>query len=209
MEPADAGASTGEKLLNRDASTGPLPGDPVALELELVPRFWGRLRVFAQRRVGDLAAAEDVAQETLRRVGAAIRAGRVEQPAALPAFVFQTARNICLHLQRGAGREARALSRASIEQDPQVVPRAPPDPLSALVAEERRAAVREGLGRLDAADAELLRLAYYEQLDAAEIAKRTRTTAGAIRVRKHRALRRLADHLSSAGRNVDEPSGTS
>ena len=43
------------------------------------------------------AEAEDVAQETLRRVLAALEAGRVANLEALPGFVFQTARHLCLH----------------------------------------------------------------------------------------------------------------
>lgn len=69
------------------------------------------------------------------------------------------------------------------------------DALSALITEERKSAVRRALNALDADDGELLRLAYFDQLSAEEIASKLGSTPGAIRVRKHRALRRLADRL--------------
>jgi RNA polymerase sigma-70 factor, ECF subfamily len=207
MPPPDSGAGP----TGADARPGGIdsPTGSGAPESELVPRFWDRLRVFATRRLNDAAAAEDVAQETLRRVGEALRAGRVEQPAALPGFVFQTARHVCLQLQRSAGREARALRRASGGDHPEVGPVAGADALSALITEERSVAVRRALHTLDADDGELLRLAYFDQLSAEQIAAKLGSTAGAIRVRKHRALRRLADRLTiTAARNVITTSGT-
>jgi RNA polymerase sigma-70 factor (ECF subfamily) len=207
MAPPDSGAGpTGEGARpgGIDSPTG-----STTPESELVPRFWDRLRAFAARRLNDPAAAEDVAQETLRRVGDALRAGRVEQPAALPGFVFQTARHVCLQLQRSAGREARALLRASAGDHPEVGPVAGTDALSALITEERTLAVRRALHTLDADDGELLRLAYFDQLSAEQIAAKVGSTPGAIRVRKHRALRRLADRLTfTAACNIVTVPGT-
>lgn len=170
---------------------------PPDLEADLVPRFWGRLRVFSSRRLGDAALAEDVAQETLRRVVEALRAGRVRDPVALPAFVFETARHICQQHVRTAGREARALAR--LGQGPPPEPRWP-DALAALIAAERRFAVRRALSRLIPEEQHLLAGFYYEQLEAEELARRLGTTAGAVRVRKHRALKRLAALLAEDAR---------
>lgn len=185
--------------------------DSTTPESELVPRFWGRLRVFATRRLGDVAAGEDVAQETLRRVTDALRAGRVEHAAALPAFVFQTARHVCLQLRRSAAREARALSRVASGDRTDVNPAAASvDALAALITDERRRTVHHALQALAADDCELLRLAYFDQLNAGEIATRLGSTAGAVRVRKHRALRRLAEQLQPrTAVNGARTSGTS
>lgn len=161
-------------------------------ESELTRRFWDRLRVFAARRLGDSSAAEDVAQETLRRVVEALRADRVRNPEALPAFVFQTARNICLHRYRSASREARALSRFDAVADR---PSTAPDPLIGLVTEERRRVVQAALARLDSDDRALLRMFFYEDSDTADVARQLGATPAAIRVRKHRALRRLSRAL--------------
>jgi RNA polymerase sigma-70 factor (ECF subfamily) len=53
--------------------------------------------------------------------------------------------------------------------------------------------VRECLGRLEAGDREVLALSYEQTLGAEEIGRRLGISAGAVRVRKHRALSRLAE----------------
>lgn len=170
-------------------------------EGELVRRFWDRIRLFALRRTGDVAAAEDVAQETLRRVLEALRADRILNVEALPGFVFQTARHVCLHHARSAEREGRAMDRLRrVDERP-----ADPDPLTRLVTAERRAAVCRALDRLPDADRVLLAALYYDQLDPGEAAARLGLSPGALRVRKHRALKRLGELLE---RNESATSGT-
>lgn len=183
----------------------PLP-NAVPAETELVDRFWERLRLFAARRLGDRALAEDVAQETLRRVVEAVRAGRLEEPAALPGFVFSTALHICLQHHRAVGREARALERLTPGSDPGA---GAADSLGTLIAAERCAAVRSALERLEASDRELLQMLFYERLETEEAARRLALTPGAVRVRKHRAIKRLAELLDvRAARNDSVGSGT-
>jgi RNA polymerase sigma factor (sigma-70 family) len=161
------------------------------LERNLAARFWERLRVFGARRLGDPSLAEDLAQEVLRRVTDALRSGRVENPDALPAFVFQTATHICLHHYRSRGREERALARMK-----GMAPGGPGrGPLDDLVSEEARNAVRRSLAELDADDRDLLRRIYFDEEDSAETARALQLTPGALRVRKHRALSRLAGLL--------------
>ena len=162
-------------------------------EAGLVCQFRERLRLFALRRLGDSAAAEDVAQETLRRVLEAHRAGRVENPSALPAFAFQTAQHICLQHFRSSSREGRALLRLGSEDAPNL----DPHPLATLIGDERRAAVREALKQLSSEDRDLLRMMYYEDMDSGALAQQLGITAGALRVRKHRVLGRLAAVLNS------------
>src|SRR6266849_4639438 len=113
------------------------------IAVELTDRFWKRLCIFAARRLRDRFAAEDVAQETLRRSLEALRERRIENLEALPAFIFQTARNICMHYGRSARREEGALVRfrggmqsSSGEES---------DPLIALVDEARREGVRSAI----------------------------------------------------------------
>jgi RNA polymerase sigma factor (sigma-70 family) len=203
MPVADSSAGQGGKPVVAPPGArepGALPSDG-----ELVARFWDRIRVFAAHRLGDAEGAEDVAQETLRRVGEALRTDRIAQPAALAAFVFQTARHVCMQLHRSKGRERRALERVSGDQ---ATHGHESDALTALITEERRTAVRAALTELGRGDAELLRLAYYDQLNADQIAARLKSTPGAVRVRKHRALLRLAARLAAAPGNVTRSSGT-
>lgn len=183
----------GERYRDEVVSGGKLasPAPGVADETDLVRQFRERLRLFALRRLRDSAAAEDVAQETLRRVLEACRAGKVENPTALPAFVFQTAQHICLQHFRSSSREGRALLRLSGEGPSQKQAH----PLSSLIDDERREAVRQVLAQLSAEDQELLRMVYYEGVDTNALAAKLGVTPGALRVRKHRALARMAGLL--------------
>ncbi len=185
------------------ASGGGVPSDaapasrtsPAFTEVALVERYWERIRLFATRRLGDTSAADDVAQETIRRVVDALRAGRVNDLDALPGFVFQTARHICQQQARSATREARAferLSSSTSEAGEQ------PDALAALISSERREEVRRALARLGDAERDLLCALYYAQAEPAELAARLGISDGALRVRKHRALKRLAELLGEA-----------
>jgi RNA polymerase sigma-70 factor (ECF subfamily) len=164
---------------------------PDELASELTAQFWDRLRFFAMRRLRDAALAEDVAQETLRRTLEALRGGRIEKMESLPSFLFETARYVCMNKTRSSGREAKAFQRvtAAGEEDSSTSA----DPLAELIADQRCEEVRRGLARLDEADRQVLVLSYDEALGAEEIGQRLGVTAGAIRVRRHRALARLAE----------------
>ncbi len=173
------------------------PGAELPAEQELVERFWSRVCVMAARRLRDPAAAQDVAQETLRRVVDAMRGGRIENPAALPAFVFQTARHICLHSFRSEGREERALTRMSAEgETPDDIPSA----LSTLISAEDRLAVRGAMAQLTEPERALLTMLYFDGRATDAVAATLQITPGALRVRKHRALAHLAEIMQ---REVD------
>lgn len=187
------------------AENRPRPSAPFT-EAELADRFTERLRLFAARRLGDASAAEDVAQETLRRVVESLRANRIENLAALPGFVFQTARNICMHWTRSMNREQHALSRFESQSSGATAEGS--DALNAIITEERRTRVRAALSHLKDDDHKLLSMLYYEGLDSEVVAKRLDVALPALRVRKHRALRRLAELLDEPPGNESGVTGT-
>ena len=182
------------------------PIDAAHAEAELSDRYSARLLMFATRRTGDAAAAEEIAQDTLRTVVDALRGGRVENLSALPGFVFTTARNLCMHWTRSAGRENSALSRYQAESD--TSREDPVDPLSALIAENRRIQVRRALKAMPADDRRLLSMLYFESLGSDVVAEKLGITTPAIRVRKHRALQRLARLLGDPDGNKTDGAGT-
>ncbi|MGE0552091.1 MAG: RNA polymerase sigma factor [Gemmatimonadales bacterium] len=188
---------------NEPRQPGPTSPAPQAAEpldeTELAARYWDRIRLLALRRLRDSAAAEDVAQETIRLVGEALRAGRVENLDSLPGYAFRTAQHLCLQRFRSTSRETKALERLQTEPG---ADRPAADPLVALIGEERRVSVRRAVGQLAANDRELLRCLYFDDLDSAAVAARLGITAEALRVRKHRALRRLAVVLGDASEDV-------
>jgi RNA polymerase sigma-70 factor (ECF subfamily) len=173
-------------------------------DADTLEHFRDRLRLFAARRLGNWAEAEDVAQEVLRRALEALGAGRITDPAALPGFLFQTARHVCQHHGRSAGRQARALRRVGAtagEEDPS----SEVDPLARLISEERALAVRSALGGLNESDRELLSLTYGDALGTSEIGRRLGISEGNVRVRRHRALRRLGELLGVTTGSHREP----
>lgn len=153
--------------------------------------YFDRLRVIAARRLGDWTLAEDAAQETLARVVEALGEGRLENAEALPGFVFQTARHVCQQWLRKRVRGRRAVVRFAREA------RSSTDEVALwrLVSAERRAEVRRAVDRLSASDRDLLRMLFLDAVDPATAAARLGIEPGALRVRKHRALKRLQDLL--------------
>jgi RNA polymerase sigma-70 factor (ECF subfamily) len=191
----------------RYSEGGPLHEQPLQTVSEalLHERFWDRIRFFAIRQLRDPALAEDVAQETLCRVFEALREGRVRDPVALPSFVFETARNICLHQFRTWRRKAAAHETLAREETTATPPEAA---LDSMIGAERQALVRRALATLEPRDRELLTRLYVDGEDTATIAAHLEIEPAALRVRKHRALARLraaVDRLSATFPSFREP----
>ena len=168
----------------RDASS-PENADIAAERLE---EFREPLKIFAARRLGDWTAAEDVAQETLTHGLEALRAGRLENPAALPGYLFQTALHVCFRRFRSADRERRALERFR-PADSAV------DIVGQLLTAERGARLRDALEGFEPDQRRLLELTYRDELDSEAIGRELGVSPDAVRARRHRAIRRLAEVL--------------
>ena len=156
-------------------------------ESELIKRFHPRLLYFAVRRLRDKSLAEDLAQEVLTAVIAALRAGRIREPEKLPAFVFAIARNHVLMSLKESQRAGDAhFSLNQLEpQDRSTRPDA------ALLREEQKKLVNEALLQLSAEDRDLLRQVLSSDQPLEEIAARLGIPYTAARKRKSRALERL------------------
>ncbi len=121
-----------------------LSGEPTA-EAELVQRFSRALSFLTRRLARDEAAAEDLYQETFRRVIEKVRDGELREPEKLPGFVSSMARNLFLGSIRRTGR------RQQWQGDPEATETFPdpaPGQLTKLLARERAATVRHVLGEL-------------------------------------------------------------
>lgn len=180
--------------MNKPKNNGSLECHDVPM---LEARFLTRLRWFAARWLGDAEAGEDAAQEAMKRVVQALSEGRVKEPQALPAFVYQTARHVCLHRNRAAGRERRMLGRYGSER---LLDEPAPDPLHVLLTDERKAEVRGALAAMQEEDRKLLAALYIHEQNPQQIAAELQLTAGALRTRKHRALKRLSRQMAASGR---------
>lgn len=154
--------------------------DPVELQ-----RIHEGARIIALRRLGDLEAAEEAAQETVARLLEALREGRFREGGDLGLFARGIARHVVTDVLRQRGRVLPFHAEAAAG------PGAGTDPLDRLVADEEATRVHEALEALSPEDRRLLRLCFYEGLAPGEVAARLGEPGTRIRKRKSRALERL------------------
>jgi len=169
------------------------PGrDPDARFTALFEATHRPLLAYAVRRVADPADAADVVAEAFlvawRRIDDV-----PDGPDARP-WMFGVARRVLANLHRGTRRRLALAERLRAE----VVGVVPPP--TAGPSDVERA-----LARLGDDDQELLRLVAWEELARDEIALVLGISRGAVRVRLHRARRRLADQLAELARADDVP----
>ena len=156
-----------------------------AHEAELCHRFLNRARLYGLRHLRfDVTAAEDLAQQVMMVVIEALRADRVKDLELIDRFMLGTCRNVAHSMRRTRQREEDTERRLSSEFGKAVVP-----PWE--MVESRR--VEECLGALPPRDARVLQLLFQEGETAADVAAILGTTAGNIRVIRHRAIARLRE----------------
>jgi len=159
-------------------------GSPAA-EAELCRRYASRARLYGLRHLRDEERARDLMQAVLLRVLEAARAGRVEEPDKLERFVLGTCRHLALQMRE---RE----SRAQPVPDEQLAAIAvdPPEPTD-------RGALMRCFARLDERARRVMTLSFQDERSADEIAALLETTAGNVRVVRHRAVAALRHCLES------------
>ncbi len=161
---------------------------------------YAEVLAFALRRVPGRAAAEDVAAETF----AVLWRRRHGAPRPVLPWLYGVALRVIANQRRSGRRQEALRERVEAEwgTDAAVFSgAAPPDPAAAL---DRRDAFATAFAQLDEGEREVLRLVAWDGLDAAAAAAVLGCSAGAFRVRLHRARRKLAKHLAAAGHSVNE-----
>ena len=136
-------------------------------------------------------------QEQLLRAGQAHAGAVLVLSLAYSLYLGRTATPGGLRWRAGAALAAGVLARLS----------GGPDPEAAVLAGERRAAVRAALARLPDRPRRLLTLRFYYQLSYAEIGQRTGQDTNTVGVQLLRARRRLRDELRRGGSPDGQPSG--
>jgi RNA polymerase sigma-70 factor, ECF subfamily len=157
-----------------------------AAEEELFTIFHKRVRGFGVAHTRDASLADDLAQEVVWAVIRALREGKVQQPAGLPAFVLGTARNLLADRLRDRSRSRTEPLTGEMETS-----------IAAPAAADfdRHHSARQAIQKLDPHERAVLMLGLVDGLGPEEIAERLNITAESVRKRKSRALRRLSEIL--------------
>lgn len=146
---------------------------------------------YGARRV-DAEIARDVAAETFL-----VAWRRLDAPPQSPrAWLLACARKVLANELRRRGRHDRLVGRVAL-----ILPTEPGateagDPGALAGAADEGAGVRRAMATLSARDQEVLALHGWEQLDGREIAVALECSAGAAKVRLHRARRRLVQAIA-------------
>ena len=159
---------------------------------EIYDRYYARVRGYAASMLRDSAAGEDVVQETFLRAQSHLES--IREPDKVAAWLFRIAHNLCMDHVR-----ARKASRIDPTVDPEAA--ATCDPVSVqrdLERGEMSACVREQVGRLPETDRAVILLYDIMALSHQEIADVLGIGAGAVKVRLHRARKKLRLHLEGA-----------
>jgi len=114
----------------------------------------------------------------------ALRAGRVQDLERIDRYVLGTCPNVAHAMRRSLKRREDSMRRLSAELGSAVIA-----PWARL--EGRR--VEDCLGGLAPRDSRVLQLLFQEERTAAEVASALGTTAGNVRVIRHRAITRLRE----------------
>jgi len=150
-------------------------------ERELCARYAARIRLYGLRHLRADDAAADLVQQVLLAVLEAARAGRVEEPDRLGAFVAGVCRFVVWDVRRADQRRQRLVDAEAILL---------PAPETGLHPIDRRRLER-CLGHLAPRETTVVRMTFQEDRPADEIARLLGLTPGNVRVIRHRALARL------------------
>jgi RNA polymerase sigma-70 factor (ECF subfamily) len=163
-------------------------GDQAALGT-LVRLTYRRSYGLALRLVGDRFDAEDIVQEAYLRMFRAM--GGFREEARFGTWMHRIVTNVGISWLRRKGRLPELLS----EQPPE--PRAPDVPESNIAVRDE---LERALWRLPSGQRTVVVLKDIYDLSCREIAEELEIEEGAVKVRLHRARRRLRDVLSEGGR---------
>ncbi len=162
--------------------------EATAAETELYRRFAPRVRLFGLKHLSDRAAADDLAQQVMLVVITRLRMGEVREPDQIGSFVLGTSRMMVVGMKRGQRRRAAIFARFESHEDAIA-------PVNDLALDSAR--VAPCLASLRERERTILLLTYYADKSAPEIAAAIGTTAGAVRVSRHRALASMRECIEA------------
>jgi RNA polymerase sigma-70 factor, ECF subfamily len=149
-------------------------------EQSLCRRYGPRALLYGLRHLRDADQARELAQSVLLALLVAVRERRVTEPEHLDRFVLGTCRNVAMRMREQAMRAVPTeLAGLDVAME-----------IPELETVDLRALTR-CLAGIDARARVVVHLSFHEERSAEEIAQRLGTTAGNVRVLRHRAVARL------------------
>jgi len=156
------------------------------------------LRTVVLARVGEPQAVEEVMQEV--SLAALRQSAPLQDATKVAPWLYRLAVVQALLYRRKRGRARKLADRYGERVRPSVEDSREADPLSWLLADERRQMVRKALSGLPPRDAEILLLKYTEGWSYHKIAHSLGISHSAVEARLHRARQKLRNELSALER---------
>lgn len=153
------------------------------------------LRTIVLARVGSPDDVDEVMQEV--SLAAVRQAAPLNDASKVAPWLYRLAVMQSLLYRRKMGRQRKLVDRFAERFQPSEHDHRHADPLQWLLADERRALVRQALEELKGRDAEILLLKYTENWSYKQIATHLGVTQSAVESRLHRARARLRDRLAA------------
>ncbi|MBG0814826.1 RNA polymerase sigma factor [Planomonospora sp. ID82291] len=175
------------------------PPDPQRRFEEIYTAHYPDLLAYVRRRTASPDDAADALAETFTTAWR--RLDDVPEGHAARLWLYGTARRVLANGRRAADRRTELAVRLRAELAVWAEHTGDAGAPGGAAGHDR-GGVREAFRRLSADDRELLALVSWEGLDAGEIATVLGCSRGAVRLRLHRARKRLARELDSAGLNL-------
>jgi RNA polymerase sigma-70 factor (ECF subfamily) len=151
-------------------------------ERAICEKYATRICAYGLRHLGSRPAAQDLVQHVLLSVLEALRAGRVDDPTRLDAYVLGTCRNSVMDLRRGDARRRRLAEESAAGL---------PEGYEPVWHEVDRVRLEDCLRGLEPRDRSVVLATFVEDRDTDEIGHTLNLTPGNVRVIRHRALARL------------------
>jgi len=174
-----------------------LQGDPTAFR-ELVRRYGDGVLGYLFRMTGNRDQAEDLFQETFKRVH---EKAQTYRGGSFKSWLYTIATRAAIDTARRRKRGAMiSLDRGTdCDDDPPplktVTAGDAADPVDELVRREQKEQVRQAVESLPVGQRAALVLAYYQQLSYREVAEALGCSIGAVKTQMSRALAKLAQRL--------------
>jgi len=163
---------------------------------------WLRTVIYA--RVGEPQAVDEVMQEVA--MAAVRQKAPITDVGKVTPWLYRLAVTQSLLYRRKQGRRRKLIDRYAVRNQPTETDRSP-DPLTWLMAEERREQIRSALAKMSRRDAEILLLKYTEDWSYRQLSTHLGISESAVEARLHRArtrMRALLEALEIADANVVE-----